>query len=168
MTVGTAFRDLRDGSLVINDGSSTPLSCAVACDEGDLNWEIKREFKLDMCRGQIQGKRKGNDIPCTVNFTLKWTQLRAYTVNASDSIVPYEILNNYGDAFTSTRANNDHFAVQLVFTVVDPGGVAGNKEIITFNDFAPTSISPGEGADQNTIAVSGETLTEQPTIVRGS
>ena len=41
MTVSNIVRNLRDGELVIKDGTTpTPLSLILLLDEGDLNWSL--------------------------------------------------------------------------------------------------------------------------------
>lgn len=166
MPFGTSYRSLRDGVLVIKDGTGSPLTVTVACAEGDLSWTQTKEYREQWCRDTLTGKREGRQQGCEVSFSLKVDHLISYTDNSSDPVTPYEILDNTGSAFTTTAARGDHYAVTLQFTVSDPdAGNSGTDEVITFTTFAPESIQFQEG-DDNMLTVSGKCLETRPTIAR--
>lgn len=167
MTYSTAIRNLRNGALVIKDGSDPVNTCTIACDMGDLSWTVAKEFQEQRCRGVLTGKREGDEQGCQVSFTVKVQQLIGYTENTSDPITPYEILHNVGDTFTTTASNGDHYATTLVFTLSDPNSAnSGTDETVTFPTFACESLEFGEGDAEDTISVSGTCLEVAPTIAR--
>lgn len=156
-------RNLRDSELVIEDGTTpTPLACAVTLEEGDVSWTETNEPILIYDRGVLDHARPGTEVPCEVSFSAMWTQFIQFTVDSSDPIVPYEILNNLENAFTSTIEGI--YANRFEFTVTDPEGVA--SELITFSSVVKTSLECTEGDEFNTLSFSGQHLDERPTITR--
>ena len=68
-TSPTVTRGLRDGAIVIKDGTGTPKTVTVQCDEGNLTWTESQNAVEKMCRGVATGFTKGPDIFCTGSFT---------------------------------------------------------------------------------------------------
>lgn len=138
--------------------------CTVVCDEGDLNWREQEETKIIKCRGQITGARDGDDMPCELNCTFKWSQLIQHTNESSDAVVPYEIINNLEDTFTSWDAGK--FCLKWEFSVTSPDGTMSNGEKITFAKVYKESLDCKEGDEANTLAFSGKSLDPRPTVTR--
>lgn len=154
-------RSMRDGSVKIEDGSSPVNTCTVICDEGDVSWTINKEYLLSYCRGELGGKRKGSTQQVTLSFTSKAATIVGNNLDSSDPITPYDILHNSLGNFKSTA--DDHYAVKVTFTTVDPEGVAPN-EVIVFSKFAPETITFQEAEETNTLAFDGASFEEAPTI----
>lgn len=161
MAVTSVNRNLRDGSLTINDGGS--LSVTVPCDVGDLRWTETQNVQVQMCRGNIDHARPGDEEPVQLSATFKWQQLVAYTDDSSDGPTVYEIVNNEGNAFTST--DDGIYATEWVFTVSDPS-TANNDETITFAKVVKQTLECSEGEEFNSIAFNGISLETRPTIAR--
>lgn len=166
MAFSTAVRSMRDGQLVIKDGAGTPVSVTVACDEGDLQWTETETTSELRCRGTATGFIKGEDSFCTVQFSVKVSQLISQSENPSDAVAVYEILRNNidGDLYTSTSAGGV-YTVDLEFTIVDPAGGTGTGEKVTFNDFLAETVTFQEGTP-NMLNVSGKIPATRPVIER--
>ena len=73
MAVSNLTRNLRDGELVIKDGSfGTPKSLTVLLDEGDLRWVVRSRTIEVKDRGSISAghTRKGDDESVALSFTV--------------------------------------------------------------------------------------------------
>lgn len=162
-TYTNVARNIRNGSLVIKDGSGTPKTCTVAC-SGNLKWTESREMIEIKCRGAIDHRREGDDIGFDVSFDATWYQLISKTVNSGDPTSLYEILSNPGAYFTSTE--DGAYCLDFEFTVADPNTTNGNDEKIVFPDVFIQKVDCGEAADQNKISVTGKGKVRAPTITR--
>ena len=162
-------RNLRDGELVISDGTSTPLTITLVLDEGDLSWTESEEAVQVLDRGVLAQVRPGNEVPVEISFSAKWNQLIGSSVSGSgDATELYEILNNRSSNFSSTRAVGEKYTLKYVFTVTAPGAVTTTDEIVTFLYVFKTSMEMGEGDEMNTINFSGTDFETIPLITRGS
>lgn len=163
-TSPTVVRSLRDGAIVIKDGTGTPKSITISCDEGNLTWTVNQNSVAKMCRGSISSFVKGADVPCTGSFTAKWTQLVAAS-GATNEL--YEMLTDFDESvFTSTVTHC--YSLDIEFTVVDPSdpdNANGTGELITFADATNFQIVPTEG-EENTIAVTFTIPARKPTVAR--
>jgi len=157
-------RNIRDGSLVIKDGTpGTPKSCTVAC-SGNLKWTETRSLVEIMCRGSIDHRREGDTVGFTMSFDATWFQLISKTAHSGDPVSLYEILSNPGAYFTSTE--DGAYCLDFEFTVADPNTTNGNDEKIVFSDVFVEKVDCGEGNDKNTISFSGKGKVRAPTISR--
>ncbi|QDT67068.1 hypothetical protein [Calycomorphotria hydatis] len=168
MAVSNITRNLRDGELVIKDGTSpTPLSLTVLLDEGDLSWSERSNTIEVKDRGSITDghTRIGEDESVSLSFSAKWTQLIGKAADAGDPLQLYEVLTfASGTGLQSTSADGEQQTLQLEFTITDPAGVA--NELITFSKVYREQITMSEGEDYNTISFSGRSFETQPTISR--
>ena len=168
MAVTNLVRNLRDGELVIKDGTSgTPLSLIVLLDEGDLSW-VNRTNKIEVKdRGSIsQGHtRKGDDESVSISFSAKWTQLIGKSASSSDPLQVYEMLMfTSGTNVVSTSSDGEQDTLQFEFTVVDPTGTASEK--ITFRKVYRETLTMSEGDEFNVINFSGRDFEAEPLIER--
>ena len=165
-TASTVTRTLRDGAIVLKDGTATPKSITIQCDEGNLTWTVDPGQAVKMCRGSISGMVKANDVACTGSFTAEWTQLIAAS-GATNEL--YEMLTDYAQSvFTSTSTTSGAYTLDIEFTVVDPSdpdNANGTGELITFAD-ASCTVTASEGGEKNTIAVSFTIPAVKPTVAR--
>lgn len=167
MPVSNITRNLRDGELVIKDGSSTPVSLTVLLDEGDLTWTQRQQTIEIKDRGSITAghTRKGDDESVSLSFTAKWTQLLGKAANPSDPCQLYEMLMFHPDAgIASTSAAGEQETLTFEFTVLDPAGAASEK--ITFSKVYRESLTMSEGDDTNLIAFSGRAFQTTPVVTR--
>jgi hypothetical protein len=168
MAVTNLTRNLRDGELVIKDGTTpTPQSLTLILDQGDLSWtETTRTIEV-RDRGSISGghTRPGDDESVQLSFTARWTQLIGKFASSGDPLQLYEFLNFLaGLNVVSTSAAGEQQTLAFEFSVVDPAGVAGEK--ITFAKVYKESLAMSEGDDANTITFNGRDFEVRPTISR--
>lgn len=171
MGVNKLVRNLQDGELVINDGSTPAKSLTLTLDMGDLSWtETENSIEI-LDRGRIREGGvlvgqvlKGNDAPGDISFSTRMNQLIGFTEDSEDDIFLYEMVNNLEGAFTSTLPCGNQFALQYVFTVTDPCGTG--SEAITFDHVYKTEMTIGEGEDANMINFTGRNFDTKPTVTR--
>src|SRR5436190_8521984 len=125
MAVSQLTRNLRDGELVIKDGSGTPKTLTVLLDAGDLSWTQRQKTIEVKDRGSIAAGhlRKGDDESVQLSFTAKWTQLLGKSANVADPLQLYEALMfTSGSGIASTSSPGQEETLTFEFTVVDPYG----------------------------------------------
>lgn len=159
-------RNLRDGALVLKDGTGTPKTLTLLLDEGDLSWTETLDTKEISDRGVLDHTRPGSQVSCQMDFSLKWTQLISKTVSTALDYVAYEFLNNIGGGLTTTSGTGQQFTLKHEFTVSDPAGVRG--ELITFAKVFLNTMTMGEGDEYNTIRFSGRDFETKPVITRSA
>lgn len=168
MAVTNVTRNLRDGELVLKDGTSgTPQSLTILLDEGDLSWTQRTNTIEVKDRGSIAAghTRNGDEESIALSFTAKWTQLIGKFNNALDPLQLYEFLNFMsGLSIVSTSGSGEQNTLQLEFTVNDPAGVAGEK--IVFAKVYQESLTMTEGDDANLISFAGRDFEVVPVVSR--
>lgn len=167
MSITNLVRNLRDGELVIKDGSSPAKSLTVLLDEGDLSWTQRVRTIEVKDRGSIAAghTRKGDDESVSLSFSAKWTQLLGKSANSADPLQLYELLT-FATALglTSTSGVGQQDTLQFEFTVTDPTGAASEK--ITFAKVYRENLTLSEGADYNVIAFTGRDFEVSPAVGR--
>jgi hypothetical protein len=167
MAVTNLTRNLRDGELVLKDGSATPKVLTVVLDEGDLTWTQRQQTLEIKDRGSIAAGhlRKGDDQSVALSFTARWTQLVGKSAAPGDPLQLYEMLMfAEGSGIESTSGPGEQETLTLEFTVVDPAGVASER--ITFEKVYRESLTMSEGEGSNLIAFSGRAFQTQPAVER--
>lgn len=162
MAYSAVTRSLRDGAIVIKDGTSgTPLSCSVSCDDGDFRWTERFEKVVTRCRGVISSRRPGDDQECQLSFSVHWRNLVNAAVEGAGSYpyMPYEFIKFLPTEVESTSDGLD--TLDYYFTVTDEDNTA--TELFVFSDVFCTELTCQEG-DPNTIQFSGESALSAPTI----
>jgi hypothetical protein len=167
MAVSELTRNLRDGELVIKDGSGTPKTLTVLLDEGDLSWTQRQKTIEVKDRGSIAAGhlRKGDDESMQLSFSARWTQLIGKSANSADPLQLYETLMfATGSGITSTSSPGQQNTLTFEFTVVDPAGTASEK--IVFNKVYRETLTMSEGDDSNVIAFAGRSFATAPVVSR--
>lgn len=167
MPTSQLTRNLRDGELVLRDGSEPPLTLTVLLDEGDLTWTQRQRTLEIKDRGSIADghTRRGDDESVSLSFTAKWTQLIGRSVNSADPLQLYELLMFAdGAGAASTSSPGEQQTLTLEFTVRDPAGLAGEK--ILFEKVYRETLTMSEGSESNLIAFSGRAFQVAPSISR--
>jgi hypothetical protein len=168
MPVSNITRNLRDGELVITDGTTpTPLSMTILLDEGDLSWTQQSRTIEVKDRGSIAAghTRKGDEESISISFSAKWTQLIGKSAAGGDPLQLYETLMfASGTGVKSTSADGEQDTLRFEFTILDPAGVAGEK--ITFEKVYRESLTMSEGDEFNLISFSGRDFETAPAIAR--
>jgi len=168
MAVTNLTRNLRDGELVILDGSTpTPKSLTVVLDEGDLTWTERARTIEVKDRGSIADghTRPGEEESVQLSFTARWTQLLGRFATDADPLQLYEFINFLsGLSIASTSQSGEQQTLQYEFTVTDPAGVASEK--ISFAKVYKETLVLAEGDDSNTIGFTGRDFELRPTVSR--
>jgi len=168
MSVSNIVRNLRDGELVLSDGTApTPNSLTVVLDEGDLSWTERLNTLEIKDRGSIAAghTRKGDDESIALSFSAKWTQLIGKSASAADPLQLYEFLTfASGAGVESTSGPGEQDTLKLEFRVVDPAGVA--SETITFAKVYREQLTMNEADDANVISFTGRDFETKPTVAR--
>ena len=167
MAVTNIIRNLRQGTLVIQDGSTPePQRLTIRFDRGNLSWTEQTQTIVVKDRGSIaQGHiRPGDEEPVELTFTAYWTQLLGQSV-AADPLQLYEFLNFLSGAdVSSTSPEGEQETLQFEFTVADPAGEA--SETIVFAKVYKESLTLRESPEFNEIAFKGFDFESRPTVLR--
>lgn len=157
-------RNLRDGELVIRDGSQSPNTITLTLHDGDLSWTRTSPVVNVLDRGDLSHMRRREQEPVTGRFTLKFVEFVSSGAPADPS--PYEALHQIGAAagWTSTNDDNgDVYTLELVFTISNPDP-SGGDETVTFAKLCPTEVQFHEGDECNTLRVDFQDFETSPTI----
>lgn len=162
----TLTRNLRDGEVIIKDGTGSPKSLTLILDEGDLKFDVPTNTIEVKDRGSIADghTRKGDEEAQPISYTVKMRELLGKSISAGESYAFYEFINNHGSLLTSTSQVGEQFTLSHQFTVVDPQGARTEK--ITFGKVYKRSMNVAEGSDYNTISYDGVNFQAEPAIVR--
>ena len=160
MAISSVVKNFRDGTIVINDGTSpTPLTLTVQFEAGDFsisglnqgNYEITKY--LD--RGDLGSIRKTNRSFPTGSFTAHMTDLS----DGTDRLL-WDAVNKTGawsSAVSTLGSYADVFALQLVLTVEGSNfGATETDHVLTLNN-CHCSIDFAEG-DPNSFTLNFEVL----------
>jgi hypothetical protein len=167
MPVTNVTRNLRDGELVIKDGSDPVQSLTVLLDAGDLSWTQRQRTIEVKDRGSIADghTRKGDDESVSLSFTARWTQLIGKSASPGDPLQLYETLMfASGSGVASTSADGEQDTLTFEFTILDPAGAASEK--VTFEKVYRESLTMSEGDDSNLISFTGRAFQTAPTVTR--
>lgn len=159
MAISTVVKNFRDGTIVINDGTSpTPLTLTVQFEAGDFsisglnqgNYEITKY--LD--RGDLGSIRKTNRSFPTGSFTAHMTDLS----DGTDRLL-WDAVNKTGawaSAVSTLGANADVFALQIVLSVEGTNFGDSTDHTLTLGN-CHCSIDFAEG-DPNSFTLNFEVL----------
>ncbi len=167
MAVTNLVRNLRDGELVIKDGSDPVLSLTLLLDEGDLTWTQRLRTIEVKDRGSIAAghTRKGDDESVSLSFSAKWTQLIGKSASSGDPLQLYELLTFASSLdLTSTSGSGQQNTLRFEFTVTDPAGLASEK--IVFAKVYRETLTMSEAADYNVISFTGRDFEVSPVVTR--
>ena len=167
MAVSNIVRNLRDGELLLKDGSTPAKTLTVVLDEGDLSWTERTRTIEVKDRGSIERGhlRKGDDEAVSLSFSSRWTQLIGRSLAPADPLQLYEFLTlNAAAGLQSTSPAGQQETLDLEFTVLDPARQASER--ITFAKVYRETLVMSEAADGNTIAFTGKAFQTAPEIRR--
>lgn len=179
-------RNLRHGHLSVEDGQSGTGSAAntlsIPIDEGNLQFTEATPGVAVLNRGALDHWSKGQEVPVSCSFTAKFTDYKSKTSQAivADSgdagsgpdggpVVGYSVrdfFQNGGGLLTSTSGRNDAFTVTLKFLIDNPMSSGDENELLTFTKFKCEDIKFAEGAECNSLAISGRALLTSPASSR--
>lgn len=145
----------RDGTITLTDGAAS--SYAVSFEVGDFSAaEPGADRVVIRDRGAIVGLRKGDDPVISFSFSV---HMRSLTDSTADNLMDrlYNRGVHSGTPLTSTGGDGFEQFLQTVAFQVDTSAVGSGKiYTATYSKCYMEVSSLTEGADGNTIEVSGE------------
>lgn len=155
MPASTVIKNLNDGSLVIKDGTGTPIDVTIKFEDG--NFSISglaakmNEVVAYQTRGAFSGLRHTARTFATFTFTAKMSEF----TSATDNSLTDAILKNgaFNSGVSTSGANADVYTTDLVFSVEGTNFGDSSDHSFTLEDCYCT-IDFSEG-DPNTFSVSG-------------
>ena len=95
-TKQTVVKNMADGIITIEDGSSPRNAVQIVVDEGDMSFDVvQRESVVIMDRMELNSLRKGKAKPCSGKFQVKFKEF----LSASNyPVTPHEALFGVGAA----------------------------------------------------------------------
>lgn len=162
MAEGKAL-DLKNCTVTLRDGATTPNTLELKIDEGNLTWESSRNIEVKRDRGIIDYFKEGDQEPMSVNIECRFHEI---TSSSGNPVSPFEFLTLTGgaSAYISTSPLCSAHACDVVVEVDQNCGTTIADEIITFADFTYEKI--GGDFKAGTLSVSGKCLAIVPTGVR--
>ncbi len=144
-----------DGSLVLSDGTGSPVTLTVDLEVGDMSitglGESHKDVRPYYSRGSLVSLRKGQDAHPSISFST----LMAALSDASATTVSDFLLrrNSYSANISTSTALGDVYTVDMALTIEGTDFGDGADHVITATDVHVTrDFSEGE---PNTIAFSG-------------
>lgn len=158
MAISTVVKSYRDGTIVLSDGTGTPLTVTVQFENGDLSLSGTNQGNYEhtkyLDRGELGSIRKTNRMFPTGSFTCQMTDLS----DATDRLI-WDIVNKTGSfasAVSTLGANADLYTLKIVLTVEGTQFGDSADHVLTMND-ARCSIDFAEG-DPNSFTINFEVL----------
>lgn len=177
--MATHTRNLRHGSLTLKDGQTAANTLLVPIEEGNLTFDESTPGVVVKHRLALDHWSKGEEHEVPVSFTLKYNQygnrnpaasgVAIVAAAAGGAVTGYSVrgfLQNEDALLTTTSGRSDVFSVTLQFTISNPVSSGDQAELLEFTQFKCESLKFSEGAECDTIAVSGRALLTTPTSTR--
>lgn len=164
-TTAITFTPALGAGTYVDGGVITfaPQEISIKLGEGDVKWTEKNEFNYDLDRGNLDGVRKGNEVPMDVSFNFIFD----HVISASgEAITPLEAIKGVGAAaewVTSATDKCEPYAVDII-VIDNPPCQPQNSEQMTFPDFRSESRE-GSFKDAN-VSISGRCNAQEPIVVR--
>ena len=168
-TKQTVVKNMADGIISIEDGSTPVNSIQIVVDEGDMVFDVsQRESVVILDRTELNSLRKGKAKVCGGKFQVKYKE---FLRQGSDyPVTPHEALFGVGAAAAWKSTNSDGGDVRTVrikFTCASP--VAGETaEVITFAKCFDLKETFSERLDGDLLAIDFKDMEERPTIAKGA
>ena len=152
MAISSVVKNFRDGTLLLEDGTGTPLAVTVQYEAGDFSLtgltSGQKEITTYMDRGDLGSVRHTNQTFPSVGFSAHMTDVSDGTELTLPDIVMKQ--GAFAAAVSTLGANADVYTLTLTWTVTEPGGAS---HVVVCDDVA-LSIDVSEG-DPNSFAISG-------------
>ena len=158
MAISTVVKNFRDGTIVVSDGTGTPLTVTVQFENGDLSisgsnaGQVEHTKYLD--RGELGSVRRTSRSFVTGSWTCQMSDLSDNT----DRLI-WDIVNKTGafaSAVSTLGANADLYTLKIVLTVEGTNFGDATDHVLTMND-CRCSIDFAEG-DPNSFTINFEVL----------
>jgi len=156
--------DLRNTTITLKDGSSTPNEVEIGIGQGNLTWTENIEYEYLPDRGVLDDVVEGDEQPVSVDFQFKFDYLKSASGATTPSV--YEALHNIGNASSWVSSDTDicrPYSVDIEIENVT-NCTTGDNETYLFSDFRVESVNPDIGGAQ--VSASGRCNIVRPTITR--
>ncbi len=154
MAISSVVKNFRDGTLLLEDGTGTPLAVTVQYEAGDFSLtgltSGQKEITTYMDRGDLASVRHTNQTFPSVGFSAHMTDVSDGTELTLPDIVMRTATGAFSAAVSTLGANADVYTLNVTWTVTEPGGAS---HVVVCDDVA-LSIDMSEG-DPNSFAISG-------------
>jgi hypothetical protein len=159
MAISNVPKNFRDGTLLIEDGTGTPIAVTVQYEAGDFSGSGFREgqtaVEMILDRGSFHAARKTNFEPPTFGFTANFTDLSDGTEKTL-----FDAINKTGafaGGVSTLGANAEVWALKFTWTIAGIiHGDAADHSLVLEN--CVCSIDIAEGSPNNTFSISGTTF----------
>jgi len=150
--ISSVVKNFRDGTLLLEDGTGTPLAVTVQYEAGDFSLtgltSGQKEITTYLDRGDLGSVRATNRTFPSVGFSAHMTDVSDGTELTLPDIVMKQ--GAFSAAVSTLGANADVYTLTLTWTVTEPGGAS---HVVVCDDVA-LSIDFSEG-DPNSFSLSG-------------
>lgn len=162
MAISNVVKNFRDGTILLQDGTGTPLDVTIQYENGDFNLSgltgvggttaYDHTVYLDRGELNIGGIRKTNRTFPTFSFTAQFTDLS----DATNETLPDFILKtgSFASAVSTLGANADVYAVDITWTIEGTNFGDATDHVVSLSDCVITGLSIAEG-DPNTFSIDG-------------
>jgi hypothetical protein len=142
MAESTVVKNFRDTTILIEDGTGTPLNYTVAYEPGDATFDIgKDEIAVYRDRGDVASVRKTNQGLPSGSFSCHFRDLTDGTDETLTDILDKK--GAFAAAISTLGADADVYTVKLTFTIAEPGSPPDHT--ISFDDcYCTWSFSEGD------------------------
>ena len=159
MAISSVAKNFRDGTITIEDATSTPIECVVQYENGDFSLsnlkQSGKEVNKYEDRGDFFSARRTNTAYPALSFTAIFTDLSDGT---EKTLVDACLKQGAFAAGVSTLgANADVWSLKLTFSVNGTSFGDPSNHIIVCNDVVINDVSISEG-DPDSFSISGEVL----------
>lgn len=153
--------DMKDATIVLQDGSTPPKMVALEISEGTFSYTEHNTMEYVTSRGRIGSVKRADEEPIDVSFTVLWEEL-----TSNDPLNPSfeDALKFRGPAAGWVSTDDDPCrppALDLVLYMAPPCGEEGATKI-TIPDFRWETLNHDGGAA--TIAVDGRSNAKEVII----
>lgn len=162
MALSSVVKNFRDGVLLFQDGTGTPLDITVQYENGDFSLSGMTgvdgtpayEHTVYLDRGEYfaGGVRKTNRTFPTFSFTAHFTELSDATNETLTDFICKT--GSFAAAVSTLGANADVHAIKLTWTIEGTEHGDATDHVCVLNDCVINDLSISEG-DPNTISISG-------------
>ena len=144
MAESTVIKNFRDTTILIEDGTGTPLNYTVAYEAGDASFDIgKYEISVYRDRGDVCSVRKTNQGLPSGSFTVHFRDLTDGTSTTLTDILDKK--GSYAAGLSTLGADADVYTVKLTFTIEGTNHGDAADHTISFDDcYCTWSYSDGD------------------------
>lgn len=150
MAISSVVKNFRDGTIVLSDGTGTPLTVTIQFENGDLSISGTNQGNYEhtkyLDRGELGSIRKTTRMFPTGSFTCQMTDLS----DATDRLI-WDMVNKTGafaSAVSTLGANADLYTLKIVLTVEGTNFGDATDHVLNLND-CRCSIDFAEGDPSN-------------------